>query len=147
MGIGFHPSIRPMTTRRFVKFWYKRRLQLATCLQWLSGSQPSPDSGLEPSIRLVLRDIRRNITYMPWPLAFGLLPSTIYLFLSNITSFLSVLLSHFQPNTDTGHLVLFEDCGSILLAVGRLDYIVITSYVSQLVNHLRTRTPMGDLVE
>ena len=40
-----------------------------------------------------------------------------------------------------------EDCGSILLAVGRLDYIVITSYVSQLVNHLRTRTPMGGLVE
>ena len=60
---------------------------------------------------------------------------------------LSVLLSHFQPNTDTGYLVLFEDCGSILLAVGRLDYIVITSYVSQLVNHLRTRTPMGDLAE
>ena len=64
-----------------------------------------------------------------------------------ISLILSVLLSHFQPNTDTGHLVLFEDCGSILLAVGRLDYIVITSYVSQLVNHLRTRTPMGDLVE
>ena len=42
------------------------------------------------------------------------------------TLFLSVLLSHFQPNTDTGHLVLFEDCGSILLAVGWLDYIVIT---------------------
>ena len=35
MGIGFHPSIRPMTTRRFVKFRDKRRLQLATCLQWL----------------------------------------------------------------------------------------------------------------
>ena len=52
-----------------------------------------------------------------------------------------------SANTDTGHLVLFEDCGSILLAVGRLDYIVITSYVSQLVNHLRTRTPMGDLAE
>ena len=72
---------------------------------------------------------------------------TYLFYLSNITSFLSVLLSHFQPNTDTGHLVLFQDCGSILLAVGWLDYIVITSYVSQLVNHLRTRTPMGDLVE
>ena len=125
MGIGFHPSIRPMTTRRFVKSWYKRRLRLATCLQWLSGSQPSPDSGLEPSIRLVLRDIRRNIAYTPWPLTYCP-PHFTSFYLSNITSFLSVLLSHFQPNTDTGHLVLFQDCGSILLAVGRLDYIVIT---------------------
>ena len=40
-----------------------------------------------------------------------------------------------------------KDCGSILLAVGWLDYIVITSYVSQLVNHFCTRTPMGDLAE
>ena len=69
------------------------------------------------------------------------------LFTSATLHLSSVLLSHFQPNTDTGHLVLFQDCGSILLAVGWLDYIVITSYVSQLVNHLRTRTPMGDLVE
>lgn len=35
MGIGFHPSMRSMTTHRFVKFRDKRRLQLATCLQWL----------------------------------------------------------------------------------------------------------------
>ena len=88
--------------------------------------------------------IRCNIAYTPWPSAY-------YPPLASITSallhLLSVLLSHFQPNTDTGHLVLFQDCGSILLAVGQLDYIVITSYVSQLVNHLRTRTPMGDLVE
>ena len=89
--------------------------------------------------------IRCNIAYTPWPLAYC--PPLTSFYLSNITSFLSVLLSHFQPNTDTGHLVLFEDCGSILLAVGWLDYIVITSYVSQLVNHLCTRTPMGDLVE
>lgn len=90
--------------------------------------------------------IRCNIAYIP--VYFGHPPMIALLSpysLSNITSFLSVLLSHFQPNTDTGHLVLFEDCGSILLAVGWLDYIVITSYVSQLVNHLRTRTPMGDL--
>ena len=64
-----------MTTRRFVKFWYKRRLQLATCLQWLSGSQPSPDSGLEPSIHLVLRDINRYIfikqLFLNQPLALG----------------------------------------------------------------------------
>ena len=90
--------------------------------------------------------IRCNIAYTPWPLAYCP-PHFTSFYLSNITSFLSVLLSHFQPNTDTGHLVLFQDCGSILLAVGRLDYIVITNYVSQLVNHLRTRTPMGDLAE
>ena len=88
--------------------------------------------------------IRCNIAYTPWPSAYcppltSITSATLHL--------LSVLLSHIQPNTDTCHLVLFEDCGSILLAVGRLDYIVITSYVSQLVNHLRTRTPMGDLVE
>ena len=90
--------------------------------------------------------IRCNIAYIP--VYFGHPPMIALLSpysLSNITSFLSVLLSHFQPNADTGHLVLFQDCGSILLAVGRLDYIVITSYVSQLVNLLRTRTPMGDL--
>ena len=81
------------------------------------------------------------------PTRLGLRPIALRLplFTSAILHLLSVLLSHFQPNTDTGHLVLFQDCGSILLAVGRLDYIVITSYVSQLVNHLRTRTPMGDL--
>ena len=84
------------------------------------------------------------------PTRLGLRPialRTLPLFTSATLHLLSVLLSHFQPNTDTGHLVLFQDCGSILLAVGRLDYIVITSYVSQLVNHLCTRTPMGDLAE
>ena len=86
--------------------------------------------------------IRCNIVYTPWPSAYcppltSITSATLHL--------LSVLLSHFQPNTDTSHLVLFQDCGSILLAVGWLDYVVITSYVSQLVNHLRTRTPMGDL--
>lgn len=89
--------------------------------------------------------IRCNIAYTPWPSA--CCPPHVPLFTSATLHLLSVLLSHFQPNTDTGHLVLFRDCGSTLLAVGWLDYIVITSYVSQLVNHLRTRTPMGDLVE
>ena len=81
------------------------------------------------------------------PTRLGLRPIALHLpfFTSATLHLLSVLLFHFQPNTDTGHLVLFEDCGSILLAVGWLDYIVITSYASQLVNHLRTRTPMGDL--
>lgn len=89
--------------------------------------------------------IRCNIAYTPWPSAYC--PPLFTSITSATLHLLSVLLSHFQPNTDTGHLVLFQDCGSILLAVGWLDYIVITSYVSQLVNHLRTRTPMGDLVE
>ena len=88
--------------------------------------------------------IRCNIAYTPWPLAYC--PPHVPLFTSATLHLLSVLLSHFQLNTDTGHLVLFQDCGSILLAVGWLDYVVIT-YVSQLVNHLCTRTPMGDLVE
>ena len=80
------------------------------------------------------------------PTRLSLLPSTTSVNLSNITSFVRQFIP-LSANTDTGHLVLFQDCGSILLAVGWLDYIVITSYVSQLVNHLRTRTPMGDLVE
>ena len=76
----------------------------------------------------------------------SLLPSTTSFYLSNITSFVRQFIP-LSANTDTGHLVLFQDCGSILLAVGRLDYVVITSFMSQLVNHLRTRTPMGDLAD
>ena len=57
MGIGFHPSIRSMTTRRFVKFFHKRRLQLATYLQWLLSSQLSPALGIEPSLHLAHWDI------------------------------------------------------------------------------------------
>ena len=89
--------------------------------------------------------IRCNIAYTPWPSAYCP-PHCTSFYLSNITSFVRQFIP-LSANTDTGHLVLFQDCGSILLAVGWLDYIVITSYVSQLVNHLRTRTPMGDLVE
>ena len=88
--------------------------------------------------------IRCNIAYTPWPSAYC----------PPLTSFLPQQHYIFRPScyptfSEHGHgnLVLFEDYGLILLAVGRLDYIVITSYVSQLVNHLRTRTPMGDLVE
>ena len=88
--------------------------------------------------------IRCNIAYTPWPSAYC--PPLTSFYLSNITSFVRPVIP-LSANMDTGHLVLFEDCGSILLAVGWLDYIVITSYVSQLVNLLRTRTPMGDLVE
>ena len=75
--------------------------------------------------------IRCNIAYTPWPSAYcppltSITSATLHL--------LSVLLSHFQPNTDTGHLVLFQDCGSILLAVGWLDYIVITHMCPNLLN-------------
>ena len=87
--------------------------------------------------------IRCNIAYTPWPSAYCP-PQFTSFYLSNITSFVRQFIP-LSANTDTGHLVLFQDCGSILLAVGRLDYIVITNYVSQLVNLLRTRTPMGDL--
>ena len=82
------------------------------------------------------------------PTRLGLRPIALH----SVPLFTSAILHLFvrpviplSANTDTGHLVLFEDCGSILLAVGWLDYIVITSYVPQLVNLLRTRTPMGDL--
>ena len=68
--------------------------------------------------------IRCNIAYTPWPSAYC--PPHVPLFTSATLHLLSALLSHFQPNTDTGHLVLFQDCGSILLAVGWLDYIVRT---------------------
>lgn len=83
------------------------------------------------------------------PTRLGLRPIALHhspLFTSATLHLLSVLLSHFQ-RTRTRQSRSLKDCGSILLAVGWLDYIVITSYVSQLVNHLRTRTPMGDLVE
>ena len=76
--------------------------------------------------------IRCNIAYTPWPSAYC--PPHVPLFTSATLHLLSVLLSHFQPNTDTGHLVLFEDCGSILLAVGWLDYIVITHMCPNLLN-------------
>ena len=86
---------------------------------------------------------RCSIAYTPWPSAYC--PPLTSFYLSNIASFVRPVIP-LSANTDTGHLVLFQDCGSILLAVGWLDYVVIT-YVSQLVNHLCTRTPMGDLVE
>ena len=76
--------------------------------------------------------IRCNIAYTPWPSAYC---PPLYTSITSATlHLLSVLLSHFQPNTDTGHLVLFEDCGSILLAVGWLDYIVITHMCPNLLN-------------
>ena len=88
--------------------------------------------------------IRCNIAYTPWPSAYC--PPLTSFYLSNITSFVRPVI---PLSAEHGHgpSRSLKDYGSILLAVGRLDYIVITSYVSQLVNHLRTRTPMGDLVE
>lgn len=68
--------------------------------------------------------IRCNIAYTPWPSAYCPPLTTIYL--GNITSFVVRSVIPLSAYTDTGHLVLFEDCGSILLAVGWLDYIVIT---------------------
>lgn len=59
--------------------------------------------------------IRCNIAYTPWPSAYC--PPLCTSITSATLHLLSVLLSRFQPNTDTGHLVLFQDCGSILLAV------------------------------
>ena len=51
------------------------------------------------------------------PTRLGLQPIALhnYLCLSNITSFVRQFIP-LSANTDTGHLVLFEDCGSILLS-------------------------------
>ena len=68
----------------------------------------------------------RPILDVTLPTRLGLRPIALLLplFTSAILHLLSVLLSHFQPNTDTGHLVLFQDCGSILLAANPEDLIV-----------------------
>ena len=68
--------------------------------------------------------IRCNIAYTPWPSAYC--PPLTSFYLGNITSFVVRPVIPLSAYTDTGHLVLFQDCGSILLAVGWLDYIVIT---------------------
>ena len=53
----------------------------------------------------------------------GLLPSATSINLSNITSFVRQFIP-LSANTDTGYLVLFQDCGSILLAANPEDLIV-----------------------
>ena len=53
--------------------------------------------------------IRCNIAYTPWPSAYC--PPHVPLVTSATLHLLSVLLSHFQPNTDTGYLVLFRIVG------------------------------------
>ena len=137
----------PQYTNRFIHPTYGNRYGLWGFRRqsWISTSAYTANAERETSSSCTIS----LISDVTLPTRLGLRPIALLLpfFTSAILHLLSVLLSHFQPNTDTGHLVLFEDCGSILLAVGWLDYIVITSYVSQLVNHLRTRTPMGDLVE
>ena len=79
-----------------------------------------------------------DVTSPTWPTRLSVHPIALHilpLFTSaTLHLLLSALLSHFQPNTDTGHLVLFQDCGSILLAVGWLDYIVITHMCPNLLN-------------
>ena len=57
------------------------------------------------------------------PTRLGLLPSATSVNLSNITSFVRQFIP-LSANTDTGHLVLFQDCGSILLAANPEDLIV-----------------------
>lgn len=52
---------------------------------------------------------------LPTRLGLSLLPSTTSINLGNITSFVRQFIP-LSANTDTGHLVLFQDCGSILLA-------------------------------
>ena len=63
MGIGFHPSIRPMTTRRFVKYSDKRGYNLQLTPMAFLSSQLSPALGIEPSLHLAHWDIK----YLPKP--------------------------------------------------------------------------------
>ena len=58
--------------------------------------------------------IRCNIAYTPWPSAYC--PPLTSFYLGNITSFVVRPVIPLSAYTDTGHLVLFENCGSILLA-------------------------------
>ena len=67
--------------------------------------------------------IRCNIAYTPWPSAYC--PPLFTSITSATLHLLSVLLSHFQ-RTRTRQSRSLKDCGSILLAVGWLDYIVRT---------------------
>ena len=64
--------------------------------------------------------IRCNIAYTPWPSAYCPPLTTIYL--GNITSFVVRSVIPLSAYTDTGYLVLFQDCGSILLAANPKEY-------------------------
>lgn len=72
--------------------------------------------------------IRCNIAYTPWPSAYCP-PSLTTIYLGNITSFVVRSVIPLSAYTDTGHLVRFEDCGSILLAADTEDsnWFLITS--------------------
>ena len=112
----YHLAI-PQYTNRFIHPTYCSRYGLRG-LYFLQEAYMEASSSCTISL----------ISDVTLPTRLGLRPIALRLPLvtSATLHLLSALLSHFQPNTDTGHLVLFEDCGSILLAVGWLDYIVIT---------------------
>ena len=88
--------------------------------------------------------IRCNIAYTPWPSAYC--PPLTSFYLSNITSFVRPVI---PLSAEHGH----EPSRSLSgLWVNPFSRWVVrlychNPYVSQLVNHLRTRTPMGDLVD
>ena len=88
--------------------------------------------------------IRCNIAYTPWPSAYC--PPLASLYLSNITSFVRPVIP-LSAYTDTGHLVLFSGLWVNPFSRWVVRLYCHNPYVSQLVKHLRTRTPMGDLVE
>ena len=112
--LPYHLAI-PQYTNRFIHPTYGNRYGLWGFRRqsWISTSAYTAQRKGGFKLMHYQPHIRCNIAYTPWPSAYC---PPLPLFTSATLHLLSVLLSHFQPNTDTGHLVLFQDCGSILLA-------------------------------
>ena len=81
--------------------------------------------------------IRCNIAYTPWPI-----PSTTSVDLSNITSFVRPVIP-LSANTDTAISFSLRIVGQPFLAVGWLDYIVITHMCPNLLNTSSHENPNG----
>ena len=88
--------------------------------------------------------IRCNIAYTPWPSAYC--PPLTSFYLSNITSFVRPVI---PLSAKHGHGPSRSLSGLWVNPFSRwaVRLYCHNPYVSQLVKHLRTRTPMGDLVE
>ena len=97
---------------------YQLRLTQPNAKEASSSRTIGPISDVTLPTRLGLR-----------PIALHQLPLT-----SATLHLLSALLSHFQPTRTRAISFSFQDCGSILLAVGWLDYIVITHMCPNLLN-------------
>ena len=88
--------------------------------------------------------IRCNIAYTPWPSTYC--PPLTSFYLGNITSFVRPVI---PLSAEHGHGPSRSLSGLWVNPFSRwvVRLYCHNPYVSQLVNHLCTRTPMGDLVE